>query len=798
MRYHVHHLDQDLGSFTAEELQAARGAGRFTGEELIWSEGMPEWQALDTVFPPSAPPTLPPAPGRSKRSKWLVIAGVAAAAVVGLGIVIVVVVAKVYKRSAPRAAQAALRDGGLKDPAAEGVDLARLPVPENAGSFTYRDVRSRARAFREYQYVEGYRLNADHRAPCDKVSAELIRTWLDHVYGTKDGKPGRSSQELATEVAGNRVCDDGLALTVAALVVNSRDEQTRRLERALDAYKKGRHKAYPQLYATVLLSDAVHNQPERRAELDQAAVRLFGETLADGGLRPEDQVELGETLVFGWAKDFFARNRDAIHEIRDRGGAAFNWLSAVIDGQYHVQKAWEVRGGGFADSVSEQGMRGFQDHLKSAAAAFTKAWEVNTNAALPAVRMIHVAMGTGDTDEMRMWFDRALSAEIDNAEAWFAMRFALYPRWHGSLPALLALGETALNTERFDTDVPRKLFDCINDIESELRLPAGRRIYERPEVWPLLERMYRGYISAQANDADRHGWRSSFAIVSYLAGRNKVAREQLEAIDWNITKQALSGWNTDLSLMADEVAARTGPAAAAIEVADKAHAAGRLSKAADAYSALAARANTDARTREYVRLKLATIEAEKELDRGNWVPFLPSSANDPLWVVHSGGFSSQMPGTLDVSSRSGSHMLVSRMKVGTDFAIRGEWQKISGDEAYQAGFVFGTPDLENRNWYSVRMKNNRDDGPVAIIAHGWSRTQYVLAAQILPDAANTFEFRFKNNKATLILNNVTLYKNTEIPKWVNVNPDRIRIGIGAVNESAETTIRYGNLEIKRL
>ncbi len=76
------------------------------------------------------------------------------------------------------------------------------------------------------------------------------------------------------------------------------------------------------------------------------------------------------------------------------------------------------------------------------------------------------------------------------------MRWGLRPRWYGSEAALLALGRTAINTGRFDTDVPRKFFDCVADVESEMELPAGRHnIYGRADIWPEFQKMYEGYIA---------------------------------------------------------------------------------------------------------------------------------------------------------------------------------------------------------------------------------------------------------------------------------------------------------------
>src|SRR5260370_40339383 len=104
--------------------------------------------------------------------------------------------------------------------------------------------------------------------------------------------------------------------------------------------------------------------------------------------------------------------------------------------------------------------------------------------------MVEVAMGQSEPEQMRLWFDRAIAAQIDIPLAWSSMRWALRPRWFGSLDALLALGVKAVDTKRFDTDVPRMFFDCITDIESEEQVPPGQHIHGRFDVCPHMQKMY--------------------------------------------------------------------------------------------------------------------------------------------------------------------------------------------------------------------------------------------------------------------------------------------------------------------
>jgi hypothetical protein len=187
------------------------------------------------------------------------------------------------------------------------------------------------------------------------------------------------------------------------------------------------------------------------------------------------------------------------------GGKSFEWLTHVFEGEYRVMEAWKERGGGYAPTVSEKGWEGFATHSAAARKNFTRAWELRPDLPLAPSRMIYVAMGDSGAEEMRVWFDRTIAAQVDYPKAWSDMRWGLRPRWHGSLEAMLALGKTAVDTGRFDTDVPRKFLDLVSDLESELKVPFGQHLYGRPDIWPECVRMYEGYIAAPSQEKTAGG-----------------------------------------------------------------------------------------------------------------------------------------------------------------------------------------------------------------------------------------------------------------------------------------------------
>ena len=50
MDYHIARNGQQLGVFSESEVQSGFTAGRFAADDLVWTEGMAEWQSLSTRF----------------------------------------------------------------------------------------------------------------------------------------------------------------------------------------------------------------------------------------------------------------------------------------------------------------------------------------------------------------------------------------------------------------------------------------------------------------------------------------------------------------------------------------------------------------------------------------------------------------------------------------------------------------------------------------------------------------------------------------------------------------------------
>ena len=800
MNYQVRRHGEELGVFSEEELRQKRESGEFNGGEYVQREGMSDWQPLDLVLEKgyrAMPPPLPGlVPGGNRANPALIWS------IIALGVVGFLVISMLFVRTvrqgfiiASRQARAGYLNQ-LNQPRPQAVAAARKPVVQGTNTLTAADTQKRDREFRIRQWLDGYKERGQRNPLSDAEIEQFLQAWIDTNYGGPTATNTAWLEAESDKLASDPLCTDPLVLTIVANNSLNWFHERQQFERALDRFPGSNHKAYPKFYAAVLFSAS--SDQDQVGSMDPSDLQLLRQCFTDGSFTPSDQQEIAEIFVNGWGNNFFQRNGDAVCKIVNEAGPNYHWLALVLNGENEIAAAWRARGDGYANSVTQTGWRDFNSHLASARKDLTEAWNLQPDFPLAPCAMIQVALGDSDITEMRAWFDRTVSAQIDYPGAWSEMRWGLRPRWFGNEEAMLAFGKTALDTGRFDTDVPRKYMDCVSDVESEMGLPAGEHIYGRSDIWPNLQRMYDGYIAAPSQRQYRDGWRSSFAVVAYLAGKYDVAGTQLEALDWKPLPQNLIGWGLDLSLMPLEVAARTGPLGTKISTAESARNDGDISGALKQFADLQNAAGADERTKKFIQIRLSQLTTEQHLRSGEWVDLLPDDDHDPNWVFSFGSARRLPDGALEVESGPKGHMLFSRTPVGPNFEVRGRFEVVrSSNKNFQAGIVMGVPDFDGYNWYGFRIKRHDLEGDVVSLGRGWSRQQIVRNVTLNNDT-NSFDFIFQNGKATASVNGTQVFHQAEPPADISVPHDSYLVGLGAFNDSADTVIRYYDVQVREL
>lgn len=109
----------------------------------------------------------------------------------------------------------------------------------------------------------------------------------------------------------------------------------------------------------------------------------------------------------------------------------------LIRGSRNIAWAWEARGEGAADTVSEEGWRQFSDRLGRALEDLQQAAELDQADPLPWARLVTVARGLRlDRPDAIGYFQEAVKRDAEHRVAHLQLLQYLAPKWQGSFEEL--------------------------------------------------------------------------------------------------------------------------------------------------------------------------------------------------------------------------------------------------------------------------------------------------------------------------------------------------------------------------
>jgi hypothetical protein len=180
--------------------------------------------------------------------------------------------------------------------------------------------------------------------------------------------------------------------------------------------------------------------------------------------------------------------------------------------------AWEERGGGFVDTVTEQGWQGFSEHLQTAETYLVKAWQMNTNSYETAFLMMRLELGQGKgRSVMQERFNRAMALSPNSYEAASLMGFYLEPRWHGtSDQESLEFARSCVSSTNWFGNVPLVLADLHHSLAKFLKLQESPKYWHRPQVWLDVQSSYEKFFKFSPG---AYSWRHNYAKDAFLCVR---------------------------------------------------------------------------------------------------------------------------------------------------------------------------------------------------------------------------------------------------------------------------------------
>jgi len=433
-------------------------------------------------------------------------------------------------------------------------------IPNGPDVRTQKDMHVVLKKFYRRTIVDSYKEHGTHSPKWDKAAIQFLTHYADSripVPCPCAAPPSNLPAECKAVIALGCI-DPEVGSCYGILLCGSgkKDEGIRLLRESLSRYEKS---AYPKCRMRTVPINLIYElqefgnkgiSKEELARLRELVFKWTVDSFVDGSYRPGDDEAIIYTVVpeqgDGSEGLFGGRWIDLYAAIQNKAGA-FPYASDYIGGYCHISHAWELRGSGYADTVTREGWRGYEKEFGLARKLLTRAWKRNPGLPEAPCEMIEVATGDdrGPDDNLVKWFERSVAAQIDYDPAYMRGRFGQLPRWGGDYPHMYALGVSALMTKRFDTGAPWQFYQTVAEITHDVH--GDRSYWKSPETTKYLKILFDGYAKSGYEGSPEH-IRSVEAAMAFYCGRFDDARRILDQLGNKVEKNMFLQMGTPYSL----------------------------------------------------------------------------------------------------------------------------------------------------------------------------------------------------------------------------------------------------------
>lgn len=684
----------------------------------------------------------------------------------------------------------------------EIVKVAGRSIPQNPDTLTLAKVEPIYLAWAEEKMVQGYEKHGRKNPDWDEAAREVIGKTM-HLWITATGWPLEPAFE--EKVRSLADCEDPLVAYICGRFLRESDPDLAYdlLSLAVEEMPKSGYSPGLLFLARLefwdlLISD--HSTTQEAEDLMPACLEALRLALAERPLTDDDHFIWQYFLDQGTTDTFFEVYGSRVCAIIDQAPGVQAWFKHRFRGKLEVKLAWKARGKGWSDSVSRQGWKGFAERLKEARKELTKSWELNPKHPAAAGDMITVVMGEdGDAEELRLWFDRAVTARIDYHGAYRNVLWALRPRWGGSPEAMIAFGKACAETKRFDTAVPWKLLTAARDIASEWDEPSAYFKERAPRA--ELMAVCRGYAREGRDADDRAYGLAQGAVLAEKFGEYADARQFLQEANFQLLFKAAAEWNLDADTWAARVAALGGPVAKPLADAERTYREGDFEAATAQLTEALKTPNLQPVDRAYLERRLNGWKDARALEAAPWTAILLPAGGSDEWTKAGweiGGHWKQVtPEMLELEGTSRDSFLYHPKFAGSAIEIRGEIEFVSHEnEEVEATLFYGSDLSRTDRFLTVRLREQVGERDTVTLSLGDGASKFAIRTDIPKRVP--FSVRIVDGRVRVALSGRTVLDQPQ----PNIGPASLAkqncLGIGAYGDNAPFVLRYHKLEIRGL
>lgn len=201
-----------------------------------------------------------------------------------------------------------------------------------------------------------------------------------------------------------------------------------------------------------------------------------------------------------------------------------SYLSFLAKGDFYVNYAWQARGTGFANTVTEEGRKKFRDRLRVAEQCFIRAYQLNPTDPRAPTGLLAVVRGQSKPRaEMEDWYQKAIEADPRHYAPYKAKLTYLKPQWYGSVEEMFAFARECSENAPEESRVAMLILDAhhLMYYRSGDNKKQRLKYYGRPEVWQEIRTAYENFLFEHPNSR----WDRNF-----LARHACYARDYEEAV----------------------------------------------------------------------------------------------------------------------------------------------------------------------------------------------------------------------------------------------------------------------------
>jgi len=667
------------------------------------------------------------------------------------------------------------------------------------GIQTEKQFRLELLDFNKRRMSQAYLKIGERDPQWDALVVELLDAQAIHYTNSgvfhKALVPGGVAKERRLEIV-NQLralkCTDPYVRYVMLVLVSKQEKGY--LNSALDVCRDlldSKYSAYEKWSACWYFSDYLKRQG-RHEEADALVgrlVELVCESIDNESMSLADQYFMFRMLEDEIKGEWLPRWKAVCERIEGKQ-VANPWLANAIIGFYHTEAAWDLRSHSYDYTEQHEGWTEYVEHLRIAREHLARAWELAPDFPVVSYKLIKISV-CQSTGEERLWFDRAVDAQVDYYPAYSQYLWSLKKRWGGSMDQMYAFGVECLETNRFDTRIPEIFYEAMIKLHQEA---GGYSYWYTPGVYENFLRYYEAKKHEPDGRSNSQWWDSMKAAIGWRLGHYEDAAKQMESMGDSFNIKAFSKLSGEPVLAASEVYVRLNPDAS--EVADRASqlwGQQRPRRAAELLDTVLRELAADDPARVYLENKSAQSRWKHRKLQGVWADLL-GRADMGGWDVERGQWSMDPQGRLVGHSLNNGLAVVCRLKFGYRYEMKGTLECLQAPDPQEAnGGVLMAYQVDGSSAYhrDVLLFPNKS----TILA---ART-FKYASESYPaelNEKNTFHLQVWDRHVRLAVNDVVVIEHRRMPR--RLSSTIYRFALGGYYRTPGATIRYDELKIRCL